>query len=1048
MKNKAKKIVFSFFCFLLVLSFTEVRSQDLDRVKEVQHFFVGFMDNLFQGDPIVPTIVITAMENDVIGSIEYNGGSVDFALNQGEIFEHELNSIMVIETNTIIESKGVHIYSEGEISVYAINAKPGSFDGTLVLPFEKLGDDYFIASHYENQTKGIRLGIRQFNNESQVLIVATEDNTLIEVSPSAPVFNSTDAFTITMNKGETYQFKSQADLTGTRVRVLNTNGSCGRIAVFSGNKFADIGDPECGPFSTSHIFNQNEPVSSWGREFFHIPLRNRQLGELVKFIAAFDNTEVYSGDDLLATLNSGEFYTMDVPDGLALHFSSNNPMAVFGFGKSYSCLILDENSVQSPANILNYGNPQMVNYRPFEEAYTNLSLLAHRVFNTSMHYAQIVVASSDVDQMQIDGENVGNQFVPINNDPSFSYAQINLNPGVHELANPGGFMGYFYAVGASSSYALSYGQEFGNSSYEVTSTFDDFTTGSPRIACLNQEGNWGISSSNLNFNFFTWDFGDGSASKSGKNVTHTYSDAGLYEVKIYASENDTGCDETEVHYFEVEVEDIGGEVTGPQHACPQVDVFDYIFTGSGNLAQVDWSVEGGVILNQEDSVVTVQWNDPNENAKIIGIPIGINGCRGTPVELVVTINQEIAPLIPEGVDFICNTSETFIYQVTNPQPSRAYEWEVMGGTIIGDNRNPDVEILWNEWEVMGAIFYREYSLIDNLCEGFSPTLIVAINSGLEAIVSELKEVSCSGGSDGKLEIEVQGGIPPYQFIWSHDPGLDDNIAENLSAGAYNVNIKDSQSCEIQLENLIVTEPNPLEFLTIDVENVSCFGNMDGSISLRIIGGERPYSVDIESAEVNDDLIKLESLESGNYSITVLDANECQIATEVFVDSPEALEVLIETVQNPCPGENNGVLSTELIGGTGPYTYLWNNGQMTQEIEQVGSGMYEVIITNVEGCVNIGRVMVTESTPIIRMPTGFDPSEGGFGPVSNCGDLQFVLSIYNKWGELIHQGNIPWDGSVQGKPTPTGVYGYRFDYEFQINGQIERESILGTLTKIK
>ncbi|GHB44066.1 hypothetical protein GCM10008106_26270 [Mongoliitalea lutea] len=1006
------------------------------------------MDNLFIGEPIVPTLVITAMENDVIGSIEYNGQSIDFALNQGEIFEHELISTMVIETNNIIENKSVYIYSEGEISVYAINAKPGSFDGTLVLPFEKLGDNYFIASHFENQTRGIRLDTRQSNNESQVLIVATEDNTQIEISPSVPVFNSLDSFTITLNKGETYQFKARDDLTGTRVSVLNSNGNCARIAVFSGNKFADIGDPECGPFSSSHIFNQNEPVSSWGREFFHIPLRDRQLGELVKFVAAFDNTEIYSGNDLLTTINSGEFFTLDVPDGTALHFSSNNPIAVFGFGKSYSCLILDENSVQSPPNVANYGNPQMVNYRPFEEAYTNLKFLAHRVFNTSRHFAQIVVATSDVGQMQVNGENVGNQFMPINNNPDFSYAQINLNPGVHELTNAGGFMGYFYAVGASASYALSFGQEFNNSSYEIISTFDDLTTGNPRVACLNQEGNWSISTSNSDFTFFTWDFGDGTAPKSGENVVHTFSEPGLYEVKIYASENDTGCDETEVHYFEVEVEDIGGEVTGPQQACPQVDIFDYVFTAFGSVAAVDWLVEGGVILNQEDSMVTVQWNEPNANAKIIGIPIGNNGCKGTPVALVVVINQEIEPLLPEGVEFVCNTSETFIYQVANPQASRFYEWEVVGGMLIGENGNPEVEVQWDESEEFGSIFYKEFSLLDDLCEGVSPALTVAINSGFEAVVSELKEVSCNGLSDGKLEVAVQGGIPPYQFIWSHDPGLNNTIAENLSVGSYSVIIRDSQLCEIQLEDLVIAESSLLEFLTIDVENVSCFGNADGRVLLSVIGGVAPYSIDMEGAETIDDLIILEDLESGSYTLSVFDANDCQISTTVFVDSPEPLEVLIETIQNPCPGENNGVLRADLIGGTGPFTFLWSDGQMTQEIEQVGTGVYEVIITDAEGCVNVGNIMVTEATPAIRIPTGFDPSEGSFGPVSNCGNIHYVLSIFNKWGQLIFQGNGAWDGMFQGESTPIGTYAYRFDYEFQLNGQMERDSILGSFTKIR
>jgi len=377
-----------------------------------------------------------------------------------------------------------------------------------------------------------------------------------------------------------------------------------------------------------------------------------------------------------------------------------------------------------------------------------------------------------------------------------------------------------------------------------------------------------------------------------------------------------------------------------------------------------------------------------------------------------------------------------------------YEWEVVGGVILGSNGSSEIEVVWDETREEGSIAYREYSLLDDFCEGSSPILVVAINSGIEASVLAMNDVSCFGGRDGNLEIRVQGGVPPYSFEWSHNADLDDIIADNLTIGNYSVTIKDSQGCEIKLEDLVISQPNLFEILSTEVSDVSCFGNTDGRAEIRLIGGTMPYSSNFQGVQIDDSSVRMEGLESGNYTISIFDANNCEIALEFFVNSPEPLEVLIEVIQNPCPGEENGLIRAEWLGGVGPFSYEWSNGQVTQEIDQVGAGDYEVNITDSQGCVSVGRLMVKEAAPVVRMPTGFDPSDGGFGPVSNCDIIDYKLSIYNKWGELIYHGNGPWDGISQGRETSLGVYAYRFEYVFQINGQLEKESLIGSFTKIK
>ncbi|WP_425637863.1 PKD domain-containing protein [Algoriphagus yeomjeoni] len=1035
------------FTLLAFITSPFAHSQNLPSTKEVNHYFVGFMDNLQVGDPLEPTLVITALEEDVEGVIEFRGNSVPFTLGLGEIFEFEANNNLVVQTNRVIEDKGIHIYSEGEVSVYALGLKPGTFDGSLVLPLDQLGSNYFIASHYENQTEGIGLSQRQFNNESQVLVVGTKDNTQIQVVPTSPINNSIDPFTVTLNAGETYQFKSKGDLTGTEISVINSTEQCSLIAVFSGNKYADIGDPVCGPFSTSHIFNQNEPVSSWGTEFFHVPLKDRELGELVKFIAAFDNTEIFNGTDLIATIDAGEFYTLDVQNNLALHFTSTKPIGVFGFGKSYSCEILDENSVLAPANVANYGNPQMVNYAPFDVPKTQLTVNFQKVYGTLTHFAQLVTRSSDVGQMQVDGVSVANQFSPVANNPDYSFARIPLLAGVHTLSNPAGFSGYFYAVGPSQSYAVDFGIDFENNDYEILSSFDDLTTGSPRIACIDQEGTWSVDVSDPSYSYFLWDFGDESPKKPGQEVTHTYTEPGIYLVKVFASLDDSGCEETELHEFEVEVVEIDGELTGPTTACPNVEELTYLFEGEGEISEVLWQATGGEIISQTNEEVVVRWGATNPNAILQATPVGTNGCVGIPIELNVVIKQELEPELPLGPVFICDLVMDYTYTVPEINSLRSYEWEIIGGVFTGGNMGPQVDVRWDETESEGILFYREFSILDEFCEGISPELIVALNTGFQANVSTQSNVSCFGAEDGEIILEIEGGIAPYTYSWSHDQNLNSAIASDLPPGTYTATIQDSQGCKILLENLEISEPEALEITTVEQTNPSCFGNTDGSISFEIQGGTPPYRSFNPEYTVNQNLLTLDNLEGGNYLFQIIDAENCEVEISIALTDPDPLEVELTVVSNPCLGNSNGSILAELPGGSGPYSYEWSDGSTNQLNEGLPSGEYEVRVKDAQGCVAVGSIRLLEVAPKFRFPTGFNSEQGEFGPISNCGELQFTLSIFNRWGQLIYVGNTPWDGSFNSKDSPTGTYSYRFDYEFLLNDELVKDAQVGSVLKI-
>ena len=97
----------------------------------------------------------------------------------------------------------------------------------------------------------------------------------------------------------------------------------------------------------------------------------------------------------------------------------------------------------------------------------------------------------------------------------------------------------------------------------------------------------------------------------------------------------------------------------------------------------------------------------------------------------------------------------------------------------------------------------------------------------------ITDVSCYGLSDGVVLLQIAGGTTPYNQDWlGNDP-----LA--LSQGNYSYTITDTNGCS--LTNFVtINQPNEL-LVTSTVNNVSCHGYSDGSISVVASGGTMPYN---------------------------------------------------------------------------------------------------------------------------------------------------------------------------------------------------------------
>lgn len=214
-------------------------------------------------------------------------------------------------------------------------------------------------------------------------------------------------------------------------------------------------------------------------------------------------------------------------------------------------------------------------------------------------------------------------------------------------------------------------------------------------------------------------------------------------------------------------------------------------------------------------------------------------------------------------------------------------------------------------------------------------------TALALISSEIKNVTCYNGNDGKITIAVTGGTGAYSYRWSN--GVITKDATNLSKGNYTVTIVDENSCSLTSKTFTVTEPDEYKLTDVVLNQPSGAGLSNGSITLNVVGGVPGYTYKWYNSD--DKLIgqnkNISNLIKGAYKIVVSDSRNCLLETELLLDEPKPLEVsIIETQTIKCYSDSSSVLQAVVKGGVGGNTFEWYHAT-TKEMLGKGQLMYNL-----------------------------------------------------------------------------------------------------------
>lgn len=214
-------------------------------------------------------------------------------------------------------------------------------------------------------------------------------------------------------------------------------------------------------------------------------------------------------------------------------------------------------------------------------------------------------------------------------------------------------------------------------------------------------------------------------------------------------------------------------------------------------------------------------------------------------------------------------------------------------------------------------------------------------------------VSCSGATDGRIDVTASGGTGQYiAYEWSADVAAT-MTATGLPAGVYSARVSDSFGCWSQPVTAEVTEPTMLSvnILSTGGKNgfdVSCHDKTDGSIDAEVSGGVPGYSYLWSQSSTT---ASISALGPGDYTVTVEDANGCSVTGAATLKAPEPIRFDINEINGiSCPGEQSGAMEITSPANTiGELSFAWSSGEQTSVITGKGAGTYVATVSDGQGC---------------------------------------------------------------------------------------------------
>lgn len=424
--------------------------------------------------------VTTTYTVEIFGVTTLSSGTI----NANQVIPVVIPTTYFINGDGLFTGRAIRVSAVKPIVVYSFITRNQASAASLCLPTNVLGKEYYSTSFTQRSNED--------QSNSYITIVAVEDNTNIEITPTSATVggwaaNSTN--TITLNKGQVYQVLGTVDpisggvylgrdLSGSHIKSISSGGfGCKKIAVFSGTGKISIGSPAapptypsaCSGSSADNLYQQLYPVASWGKKFLTVPSYSR-LYNHYRIYRNDPAANIYLNGTLIPsasfTNNYYQFY-----NNTANIITSDLPISVSQYFTSQNC----------PTNVNPY-DPDMIVLSPVEQNINNVTLVNTPLTVSGAHQHHLhVIMRNDASGPDGTGQSSfrfdGNP-IPLTSwsvhpqDPNYSYLYIsNVASGNHRLQSDSGFNALAYGYGNAETYGYSAGANVRDLSQQIGFSF-------------------------------------------------------------------------------------------------------------------------------------------------------------------------------------------------------------------------------------------------------------------------------------------------------------------------------------------------------------------------------------------------------------------------------------------------------------------------------------------------------------------------------------------------------------------------------------------------
>ena len=519
---------------------------------------------------------------------------------------------------------------------------------------------------------------------------------------------------------------------------------------------------------------------------------------------------------------------------------------------------------------------------------------------------------------------------------------------------------------------------------------------------------------------YLWETGQTTQTITGLNP-------GFYTVTVT---DDNGCiitDSVEIpsaQIVNVDVDPLNSTLSVICNGYP-ADTITVIASGGSGFATYQYNIPGASPTPQYNTVFTGIYPGTYPI-----VAVDANGCSDTTL---FTISE------PDIIYFTATFSDVSCHSGSN-----GFAWvdSVSGGTGTPYNYtwiNSNSDTISQSYMATNLIAGTYTVSVTDIygCASNPQSVSVTINepTPLVSTTNIINHSSCAGNqtaANGEVQVIASQGTPGYSYSWTGPSwptyplgftATGDNII-NLWPGTYYVTIVDDTGC-IHYDTAVI-DPGVNPILDLTVQNISCFGLNNGTITTGAISGTPPYSFSDNGFSTPGNPFGYTFPPTGpsSYFITVVDSEGCTDSDSIFINEPEELVISSLILENvSCFDSADGKITANVSGGTGSYFYTWNNGQTTNPAIGLIPSTYFLTVTDSTGCfeTSLGQTITQPDSLYIDNIAVTDVSCNGGSDGSAIATLNggTIPYIYSWFGGLDSINNL---SSGNGTLTVTDDHG--------------------------